>query len=45
MGDVIGDLNSRRGQIRAWTCAAMPQVDHRHGAARQMFGYVNTLRS
>ena len=45
MGDVIGDLNSRRGQIQA--------MDERHGARvvralvplSEMFGYVGDLRS
>ena len=45
MGDVIGDLNSRRGQIQT--------MDERHGARvvkalvplSEMFGYVGDLRS
>ncbi|WP_405017846.1 elongation factor G [Kitasatospora sp. NBC_00070] len=45
MGDVIGDINSRRGQIRS--------MDERHGARvvsalvplSEMFGYVGDLRS
>jgi len=45
MGDVIGDLNSRRGQIQA--------MDEAHGARivkaivplSEMFGYVGDLRS
>ncbi|RAG82903.1 elongation factor G [Streptacidiphilus pinicola] len=45
MGDVIGDINSRRGQIQA--------MDERHGARvvkalvplSEMFGYVGDLRS
>ncbi|WP_405795739.1 elongation factor G [Streptomyces sp. NBC_01506] len=45
MGDVIGDLNSRRGQIQA--------MEERHGARlvkglvplSEMFGYVGDLRS
>jgi elongation factor G len=45
MGDVIGDLNSRRGQIHA--------MDERNGARvvtavvplSEMFGYVGDLRS
>ncbi len=45
MGDVIGDLNSRRGQIQS--------MDERHGARvvsalvplSEMFGYVGDLRS
>ena len=45
MGDIIGDINSRRGQIR--------NLDDRDGIKvidalvplSSMFGYVNTLRS
>ena len=45
MGDVIGDLNSRRGHIQS--------MDERHGARvvaalvplSEMFGYVGDLRS
>ncbi len=45
MGDVIGDLNSRRGQIQS--------MDERSGARvvtalvplSEMFGYVGDLRS
>ena len=35
MGDVIGDLNSRRGQITAWT-AGQCAGHQRHGAAGQL---------
>lgn len=45
MGDVIGDLNSRRGQVQS--------MDERHGMRvikalvplSEMFGYVGDLRS
>ena len=46
MGDVIGDLNSRRGQITGMDQRGNARVINAHGAARkEMFGYVNTLRS
>ena len=45
MGDVIGDLNSRRGQIQAWTSAATRRSIMRMVPLANMFGYVNTLRS
>ena len=35
VGDVIGDLNSRRGQIQGTDQRGNAQVDHRHGAAGQ----------
>ena len=45
MGDIIGDLNSRRGQV-----GGMEQRGNAHVIGAQvplanMFGYVNTLRS
>ena len=33
MGDIIGDLNSRRGQITGMEPRGNGQVDQRHGAA------------
>ncbi len=35
VGDVIGDLNARRGHIQGTDQRGNAQVDHRHGAARQ----------
>jgi len=45
MGDVIGDLNSRRGQIRSMTDAAGVKVIDALVPLSEMFGYVGDLRS
>ena len=45
MGDVIGDLNSRRGQIRSMTDAAGVKVVDALVPLSEMFGYVGDLRS
>ncbi len=45
MGDIIGDLNSRRGQIPGMEPAANAQVISAMVPLATMFGYVNTLRS
>ena len=45
MGDVIGDLNSRRGQISGTEQRGIAQVIHASVPLANMFGYVNTLRS
>ena len=45
MGDVIGDLNSRRGQISGTEQRGIAQVIHAMVPLANMFGYVNTLRS
>jgi elongation factor G len=45
MGDVIGDLNSRRGQIRSMTEAAGVKVIDSLVPLSEMFGYVGDLRS
>jgi elongation factor G len=45
MGDIIGDLNSRRGQITGMTPRANAQVINARVPLANMFGYVNTLRS
>jgi elongation factor G len=45
MGDIIGDLNSRRGQISGMTPRANAQVINAMVPLATMFGYVNTLRS
>jgi hypothetical protein len=42
LGDVIGDLNSRRGQIQGRTAAATPSVINAMVPLANMFGYVNT---
>jgi elongation factor G len=45
MGDIIGDLNSRRGQISGMNPRANAQVINAMVPLATMFGYVNTLRS
>ena len=44
MGDVIGDLNSRRGQIQGTETRGNAQVVTAYVPLANMFGYVNTLR-
>ena len=45
MGDVIGDLNSRRGQIQAMEDAHGVKVIRANVPLSEMFGYVGDLRS
>jgi elongation factor G len=45
MGDIIGDLNSRRGHITGMEPRANAQVINAMVPLATMFGYVNTLRS
>ncbi|MBF8250377.1 MAG: fusA-3 [Deltaproteobacteria bacterium] len=45
MGDVIGDLNSRRGRIMGMTSRAGAQVVEAQVPLAQMFGYATDLRS
>jgi elongation factor G len=45
MGDVIGDLNSRRGQIQAMEERAGARVVKALVPLSEMFGYVGDLRS
>jgi elongation factor G len=45
MGDVIGDLNSRRGKIHAMNPRAGAQVIEAHVPLAEMFGYATDLRS
>ncbi|MBC6443933.1 MAG: elongation factor G [Alphaproteobacteria bacterium GM202ARS2] len=45
MGDVIGDLNSRRGQILGMESQGVAQVVRAKVPLASMFGYVNNLRS
>ncbi|EAU42386.1 elongation factor EF-2 [Fulvimarina pelagi HTCC2506] len=45
MGDVIGDLNSRRGQIQGTENRGIVQGVNAFVPLANMFGYVNTLRS
>ncbi|MBL6664483.1 MAG: elongation factor G [Rickettsiales bacterium] len=45
MGDVIGDINSRRGQIQNLEARDIAQVITAKVPLSSMFGYVNNLRS
>nr|WP_275689975.1 elongation factor G [Diaminobutyricibacter tongyongensis] len=45
MGDVIGDLNSRRGQIQSMEDASGVKVIRAHVPLSEMFGYIGDLRS
>jgi elongation factor G len=45
MGEVIGDLNSRRGQIQAMEERSGARVIKAHVPLSEMFGYVGDLRS
>jgi elongation factor G len=45
VGDVIGDLNSRRGRSRARKCRGNANVINAMVPLANMFGYVNNLRS
>jgi len=45
MGDIIGDLNSRRGQMQSMDPRGNAQVIIANVPLAEMFGYVNNLRS
>ena len=45
MGDVIGDLNSRRGQVQAMEERSGARVVKARVPLSEMFGYVGDLRS
>jgi len=45
MGDVIGDLNSRRGQVQSMEDASGIKVVRALVPLSEMFGYVGDLRS
>jgi elongation factor G len=45
MGDIIGDLNSRRGQMQSMDPRGNAQVITANVPLAEMFGYVSTLRS
>jgi elongation factor G len=45
MGDVIGDLNSRRGQVNEMTERGEMKVINALVPLAEMFGYVTSLRS
>jgi len=45
MGDVIGDINSRRGKIEGMEARGNAQVVHSYVPLAEMFGYATDLRS
>jgi len=45
LGDIIGDLNSRRGQVESMDQRGNARVINAFVPLANMFGYVNTLRS
>ena len=45
MGDVIGDLNSRRGKVKSMEARGGTQIVNARVPLATMFGYVNNLRS
>jgi len=45
MGDVIGDINSRRGRIEEMEPRGVNQVIHGYVPLSEMFGYATELRS
>lgn len=45
MGDVIGDLNSRRGQVSGMTERNNAKIINAQVPLAQMFGYATDLRS
>ncbi|MCI6651859.1 MAG: elongation factor G, partial [Ruminococcus sp.] len=45
MGDVIGDLNSRRGQIQGMEAVGNAQRINSHVPLSEMFGYATDMRS
>ncbi len=45
MGDIIGDLNSRRGQIQGMEARGNAQLVKAFVPLSQMFGYATTMRS
>ena len=45
MGDVIGDLNSRRGQVSGMTDRNNAKIINAEVPLSQMFGYATDLRS
>src|SRR5690554_673841 len=45
MGDIVGDLNRRRGQVNEMADRAGSKVIRAHVPLSEMFGYVTTLRT
>jgi elongation factor G len=45
MGDVIGDINSRRGKVEGMEARGNAQIIHSYVPLAEMFGYATDLRS
>ena len=45
LGEVIGDLNSRRGRVKGMEMHGGAQIVHGYVPLAEMFGYTTTLRS
>jgi len=45
MGDIVGDLNRRRGQVNEMSDRAGAKVIRAHVPLSEMFGYVTSLRT
>ena len=45
VGDVVGDLNRRRGQIQNQESSGSTIIVRAHVPLKEMFGYISTLRS
>ena len=45
MGDVMGDLNSRRGRVEGMDARGNTQVINSYVPLKEMFGYATNLRS
>ena len=45
MGDVMGDLNSRRGRILGMEGSGKTQIIKAHVPLAEMYKYINTLKS
>jgi elongation factor G len=44
VGDVVGDLNRRRGTIQSQDSTGSTVIVHAHVPLKEMFGYINQLR-
>jgi elongation factor G len=45
MGDIVGDLNRRRGQVEGMDSKGASQIIKAKVPLSEMFGYVTTLRT
>jgi len=45
VGDVVGDLNRRRGMIQNQESSGSTILVHAHVPLKEMFGYISHLRS